>query len=209
MTGMKREEKVKWSFEADYLQACNCDYGCPCEFEAPPSRGFCQGMGAWKINRGNYDDTSLNGLALAFALHTPAEMHKGNGTGVFLYDEKASPQQRDALQNIATAHDGGMPFEVLKAVITKWLPPQFVTFQFNLNGKNSSVKVGNALTMSMEPIKNPVSGEPESVRVEHATGFIFKVAEVVSARECRSNVADFCFSWPNKSGFVSQIKYGN
>jgi hypothetical protein len=148
-------------------------------------------------------------LALAFALYTPEAMHKGNGTGVFLYDEKASPQQRVALQNIATAKDGGMPFEVLKAVLTKWLPPQFVSFQFSLNGKNSSVKVGNALTISMEPIKNPVSGEPESVRVVHETGFIFKDAEVVSARECKSTVADFAFSWPDKAGFVSQIKYGN
>ena len=29
--------KVKWTMEADYLQACNCDYGCPCEFQAPPT----------------------------------------------------------------------------------------------------------------------------------------------------------------------------
>ncbi|MBI3853913.1 MAG: DUF1326 domain-containing protein [Verrucomicrobia bacterium] len=206
---MTSDNKVKWSFEADYLQACSCDYGCPCEFEAPPARGFCQGLGAWKINRGNYGDVLLNGLALAFALHTPEEMHKGNGTGVYFIDEKATPQQRDALQKIATAHDGGMPFEVLKAVITKWLPPQFVPFRFHLNGKNSSVKVGNALTIACEPIKNPVSGEPESVRIVHATGFIFKDAEVVSARECESTVADFAFSWPNKAGFVSQIKYGN
>ena len=136
-------------------------------------------------------------------------MHKGNGTCVIFHDEKASPKQREALQNIATAHDGGLPFEVLKAIITKWLPPQYVSFQFNLNGKNSSVKVGNALTMSMEPVKNPVSGEPESVRVIHETGFIFKDAEVVSARECQSTLADFSFSWPDKAGFVSQIKYGN
>ena len=206
---MSDNNKVKWSFEADYLQACNCDYGCPCEFEAPPTQGFCQGMGAWLINRGNYGDVSLGGLGLAFALHTPEAMHKGNGTGVIFYDEMASAQQRVALQNIATAKDGGMPFEVLKAVLTTWLPSQFVPFQFNLKGKHSSVKVGNALTMTMEPVKNPVSGEPESVRVVHETGFIFKDAEVVSARECVSTVADFAFSWPNKAGFVSQVKYGN
>src|SRR2546426_11778340 len=98
---MSTQTKVKWAFEADYLQACNCDYGCPCEFEAPPSRGFCQGMGAWRINRGNYGDVALNGLGLAFAIYTPEAMHKGNGTSIILYDEKASSQQRVALQNIA------------------------------------------------------------------------------------------------------------
>ena len=206
---MTTDKKTKWSIEADYLQACNCDYGCPCEFEAPPTKGFCQGLGAWQIKRGNYGDVSLNGLGLAFAIYTPEAMHKGNGTSIILYDEKASPQQRDALQKIATGHDGGMPFEVLKAIITTWLPPQFVPFQFNLNGRNSSVKAGDALTIAVEPIKNPVSGEPESVRIVHGTGFIFQDAEAVSARECRSNVKDFAFSWPDKAGFVSQIKYGN
>src|SRR5205823_5968694 len=54
--------KIKWSIDADYLQACNCDYGCPCEFSAPPTPGFCEGMGAWRINRGNYGDVKLDGL---------------------------------------------------------------------------------------------------------------------------------------------------
>lgn len=206
---MSSNNKVKWTISADYLQACNCDYGCPCEFEAPPSRGFCQGLGAWRITRGRYGEIPLDGLGLAFAIHTPEAMHKGNGTAIILYDEQATAKQRDALLNIATAKDGGMPFEILQAIVTKWLPPQFARFQFNWNGKNSSVKVGDALHISMEPIKNPVSGEPESVRVVHETGFIFKTAEVVSARECRSNVKDFSFSWPDKAGFVSQIEYAN
>lgn len=28
---MATETKVKWAIDADCLQACNCDYGCPCE----------------------------------------------------------------------------------------------------------------------------------------------------------------------------------
>jgi hypothetical protein len=44
--------KAKWNLEADYIQACNCDYGCPCQSSAPPTRGDCQGMGAWRITRG-------------------------------------------------------------------------------------------------------------------------------------------------------------
>src|SRR6266446_3627777 len=31
-----------------YLQACHCDYGCPCEFSAPPTAGSCHGVGLWK-----------------------------------------------------------------------------------------------------------------------------------------------------------------
>ena len=28
---------AQWSFEADYFTACNCDWGCPCNFNARPT----------------------------------------------------------------------------------------------------------------------------------------------------------------------------
>ncbi|NPC57753.1 DUF1326 domain-containing protein [Caenimonas soli] len=35
-----------WFFEADYFTACNCDWGCPCNFNARPTEGRCMGWGA-------------------------------------------------------------------------------------------------------------------------------------------------------------------
>ena len=206
---METTADVKWTMEADYFQACNCEYGCPCEFEAPPSRGFCEGVGAWRISRGNYGAVSLDGLGLAFSARWPKAIHLGNGTACLFFDEKASPAQRDALMNIATGQAGGMPFEIIVTTLSRVLEPQYVSFEFNLNGRNSSVNVGKAIQMRFEPIKNPVTGQPEGVRVEHETGFMFKGAECVSAEVCESQVDDLKFSWPGKAGFVTQVKYGN
>ncbi len=200
---------VKWFFEADYLQACNCDYGCPCEFSAPPTKGFCEGMGAWRISRGSYGDIPLDGLGLGFAAHWPKAIHEGNGTACLFFDERANPQQRDALVQIGTGQAGGLPFELLATTVSKLLEPRFVPFQFNFNGRNSSVNIGDQVVAAVEPIKNPVTGEPESVRLDHGTGFIFKTAECVSAADMRVAAGELNFSWPNKAGFVSQIKYAN
>ena len=200
---------TQWFFEADYLQACSCDYGCPCEFSAPPTLGFCEGMGAWHITRGRYGDVPLDGLALGFAARWPKAIHEGNGTACLFYDEKANPAQRDALLKISTGHDGGLPFEILVTTITKLLEPRFVPFEFHLDGRNSRVKVGHEVSVAVAPIKNPMTGEPESVRVDHGTGFIFKVAECVSAEEMRVDAGELKFSWPKKAGFVTQVKYGN
>src|SRR5438874_10174439 len=93
---------TKWKFEADFWQACNCDYGCPCEFEAPPTKGFCQGLGAWRITSGTLGKVSLNGLGFGFVAHWPKAIHEGNGTVQLLFDEKASKEQRDALLQIAS-----------------------------------------------------------------------------------------------------------
>jgi hypothetical protein len=201
--------KVKWSLEADYLQACNCDYGCPCEFSAPPTKGFCDGLGAWRINRGNYGDLKLDGLGLGFSAHWPKAIHEGNGTVSIFFDEKANAQQRDALFQIASGQAGGQPFELLATTFSKILDPQYVRFEFDLKGVNSSVKVGDFVAIALDSIKNPVTGQPESVLIDHGTGFIFHKAEAVSAKECESSVPGLTFSWPNKAGFVTKVNYGN
>jgi hypothetical protein len=202
-------EKTKWSLEADYIQACNCDYGCPCEFAAPPTKGFCQGMSAWRINQGRYGDVKLDGLGVGIAVQWPKAIHEGNGTAAVFIDEKANPAQRDALMQIMSGKAGGLPFEIIVTTFSKFLEPRFLPFQFHFNGRHSSVKIGDVMDVAVEPIKNPVTGEPESVRIEHSTGFIFKEAECVSAAKFDVKAGEMNFSWPDKAGFVTKIKYEN
>jgi hypothetical protein len=199
----------KWFFEADYIQSCNCDYGCPCEFSAPPTMGFCEGMGAWRIDRGKYDGLSLNGLGLAFAAKWPGAIHEGNGTVCLFVDKKASPAQRDALIAIGSGQEGGVPYEILATTFSTLLEPRFEPFDFNLNGLQSSVRIGTGFRIALEPIKNPVTHKPEQVTVNHGTGFIFQDAQCASALEGSVDVDKMSFSYPNKAGFITRIRYGN
>jgi len=166
-------------------------------------------MGAWRINRGNYGKVPLSGLGLGFAARWPKAIHEGNGTACIFVDEKANPEQREALLTIASGQAGGMPFEIIVTTFSKILEPRFVAFEFEMNGRNCSVKIGDAAIASFEPIRNPVTREPESVSVSHGTGFIFKEAECVSAEQMRVAVGELDFSWPNKAGFIAQVKYSN
>jgi hypothetical protein len=43
-----------WNMKADYVETCNCDYGCPCNFTAFPSNGFCSALVLFHINSGSY-----------------------------------------------------------------------------------------------------------------------------------------------------------
>lgn len=201
----------KWFFDADYLQACNCDYGCPCEFSAPPTTGSCHGVGVWRIERGEYDGLSLNGLCLGFAAKWPKAIHEGHGTVCLFVDEKASAEQRAALLDIGSGQAGGLPFEILATTMDTLLEPRFVPFDFKLDGLQSSARLGgDKLTITLEPIKNPVTGNPEQVAVNHGTGFIFQTAECASAREGAVALGDeMSFSYPDKAGFVARIHYGN
>lgn len=199
----------KWFFEADYLQSCNCDYGCPCEFSAPPTAGFCEGLGAWKIEKGDYDGVKLDGLGLGFAAKWPGAIHEGNGTVCLFIDERANAEQRDALINIGSGQAGGLPFEILATTFATVLDPQFATIEFKIDGLNSTARIGNQFRIALESIKNPVTKEPEQVAVNHGTGFIFKTAECASAREGSVDVEQMKFSYPDKAGFIARIRYGN
>ena len=129
---------LSWSFDADYLQACNCDYGCPCEFSAPPTPGFCEGTGTWRIKTGRCGDVPLDGLCLGFAAHWPKAIHLGGGTVTVFVDERANEEQRRALENIALGKLGGLPFEILATTFSAVQETRFIPFEFLLAGRNSA-----------------------------------------------------------------------
>src|SRR5262245_1671827 len=99
---MSTTPSIKWAFDADYLQACNCDYGCPCEFSAAPTLGYCEGLGGWRINQGRYGDLSLDGLALGFAARWPKSIQEGDGMVCLFVDDRANAAQRNALLKIGS-----------------------------------------------------------------------------------------------------------
>jgi hypothetical protein len=202
-------DKTRWSIEADFIQACNFDFGCPCEFSSLPTQGFCEGMGAWRISRGKYGDVKLDGLGFAFAAHWPKAIHDGNGICSLMFDERATSPQRIALLDICSGKSDGSPFEIIMTTFARIFEPVYVPFKFHFNGRHSRVKIGDLMNVTVEPIKNPVTGDPESVRIEHATGFIFKAAERVSATRMDVKLKELKFSWPGKAAFVAQVKYGN
>ncbi len=42
----------KWQLTGQVLVSCNCDWGCPCNFNARPTTGKCEGGWTWHIERG-------------------------------------------------------------------------------------------------------------------------------------------------------------
>ncbi|HEX5175706.1 MAG TPA: DUF1326 domain-containing protein, partial [Chthoniobacteraceae bacterium] len=131
------------------------------------------------------------------------------GTVAIFIDARGDARQREALVNIASGQLGGLPFEILATTFSTVLEPQFVPIDFHWNGTHSSVRLGDRAHAALEPIKNPVTGDPESVRVEHGTGFVFKSAEALSAKEMRVALDSLEFAWPGKAGFIAQISYAN
>ena len=62
---------TKWNMETEYIQSCNCDYGCPCNFNGYPDKGNCEAFVGYKIRNGKFGDTKLDGVKFSAAFWWP------------------------------------------------------------------------------------------------------------------------------------------
>src|SRR5258708_13898748 len=69
-----------WKIEADYLESCNCEFGCPCNFSGWPTGGRCEALAAYHIRNGNCGAVRLDGLDFVYAASWPRAIHEGDGT---------------------------------------------------------------------------------------------------------------------------------
>ena len=91
--------QINWGFEAVELLTCNCDWGCPCQFNARPTHGDCRAAGAFRIGTGHFGDTPLDGVIFAWLFAWPGAIHEGKGEGQLIVDENASDAQREAVDD--------------------------------------------------------------------------------------------------------------
>ncbi len=200
---------VKWNWTADYLQACNCDWGCPCNWNAPPTYGPCHGFSAYRIRAGRYGDVKLDGLHTAFAAKWPGQIHEGGGVAVNYIDERATAEQREALLRIVTGQAGGMPFEIFAATIARRLDPLFLPVDFKVDGPRSSVTIGSVAKAVLEPIKSPVMGNPVGGRIVLDQGLVFKEALVTSLEVFAVMDREIRMAYPGRNGHYAVVEYRN
>ena len=105
-----------WYIEGLWMKNCNCDPGCPCDFNQRPTQGYCEGMVGMHITKGNFEDVDLAGVTFAGVVHWPGAMHEGNGEVQPIIDEKASEEQRNAIFQILSGQHGDTLFEVVAYV---------------------------------------------------------------------------------------------
>src|SRR2546430_5826050 len=89
-TGMP---EPKWKLKVEQLMACNCNWGCPCSFDAPPTYGKCETALAYRIAKGSYGGVAPHGFKFILLAAWPETIHPGHGPGgPFLYAPAAGPK---------------------------------------------------------------------------------------------------------------------
>jgi hypothetical protein len=145
-----------WNFKSDYVETCNCEYGCPCNFSGFPTYGNCSAIILYHIKSGSYGSTKLDGLDFITAVSWPKAIHEGNDTALLLITNKANEEQRKAIIQIASGQaKGDGPFALFAGTFSRFLDPQFVDISAKLDGRKSSFSVPGIINVEVESFKNP------------------------------------------------------
>lgn len=198
-----------WKFEAEYIQSCNCDYGCPCNFNALPTRGNCEALVAWHVRRGSFDGTKLDGVKFALGVWWPQAIHMGNGVARVYIDPSATPAQRNAIEEITAGKHGGGVFEIFPKTFARVHPTGAAKIDFHYDGYDSWFAVEGIGEVRSAHVKNPVTGEDFSGEVLLPGGINFKRAFVTSIPKWSLHDGEFQMSWENKAGFATVTTYSN
>jgi hypothetical protein len=166
-----------WSLRGHVILACNCDYGCPCNFNGLPTTGKCEGNWNWHVEEGSFGDVSLSGLTFAVAVNWPGAIHEGRGEALVVIEERADERQREALRALVTGQAGG-PWKIIGTTIEKLHDVEYAPFEVSVDGFSSSVTAGSFITLQMEPVRNKVTGAQVHPRAILPEGFVFKEGDL-------------------------------
>src|SRR4051794_6551463 len=136
------DPKPSWKLHGAVLISCNCDWGCPCNFNALPTHGKCEGGWTWHVDNGSLNDTKLDGLNFSVYVNWPAAIHEGNGVALILIDENANDEQRSAIEKLVEGKIGG-PWGILGWTWPKIHGPYSASYDVTFDGTNSRIKCGD------------------------------------------------------------------
>jgi hypothetical protein len=63
---------VEWNMQGTELANCNCNWGCPCQFNSLPDKGHCRAHAFIQIDKGHFGDVKLDDLRWASSPPGPA-----------------------------------------------------------------------------------------------------------------------------------------
>lgn len=199
---------IDWKIRGPELVICNCNWGCPCQFNSLPSEGDCRAAIAMRIDEGHFGSTRLDGLSAVVLVAWPGAIHEGRGECLPVVDERASPEQRQALLTILSGQEtepGATAFAVFASTFEKVHEPLFkpIDIEVDLEGRVGRVEIPGLLEASAEPIRNPITGAPHRARLTLPQGFEYRTAEFASGSAHSRGAVQL--NWAGRHAHLAQL----
>ncbi len=196
---------MSFSVEGEYFEACSCDVSCPCIWLGPADGEECDLLLAWNVTSGEKDGVDLAGLSAILAVKSPKQMTDGGWRVALYLDDKASPEQSEALGAIFSGGAGGH-LAALAPLIGEVAGVAPASIAFNRSSGSASASIEGVVSMSAEElvgmdgagagvITNPLLGVvPTPVKQGRAGDVSYSGHWAASFSGTNSFIAPFAYS---------------
>lgn len=185
------------------LMGCNCEWGCPCSVQAPPTYGDCASALGYRIVEGSFDGVSLDGLRWVLAAYWPGPLHELNGHGRVYLDSEADEEQLPLLRSLATGEAGG-PIGIFMSTLSAGVDVTVAELDFVSEGAKSRFAADDDVQVAFESIRSPVSGDEHRVALDLPTGMLTNREEFFSTATLVVEAGDrLRFSYPGRNAIAS------
>ncbi len=198
-------ENNNWHLEGSYFETCNCATACPCVWLNSPTEGDCKLLVAWHIENGHLDEEILDGLNVALACYSPADMNEGNWQAALYIDDKADDHQFAAITEIYSGQLGGHP-SILMSFVGEVLGIKKVRIDFQELGDRRSLIIPEIAQVEIESIEGISGG---LAKIENPPLCIAPSHPVTVARSKHYQYHDYDIDWQftERNGYYSPFVY--
>jgi hypothetical protein len=200
-----------WRIQATYLEFCNCDPGCGCNFRGFPNseEGNCEAFVATLHGGGStFDGVDLEGTKVAWALWWPGPIHEGSGRG-HAYVDCSSDDQLDALSGIWRGEVGSEYFEIFNSTFVEPSSVDRATVEMTIDGKSSRFSVAGVGEGAMTSLRNPVTDEENDVRIVKPGGFIWAEGEIAQSERMAVDLPEMQFDVSGRHAVFAQVNWSS
>ncbi len=161
---------TSWSVSGEYMEACSCDFFCPCipkNVTTPATHDFCKVALTFDILDGFYGSTPMSGVRFIMVAQSKAIMADGDWIGGLIIDKAASDEQVAAVAAIAGVEGNG-PLGMFAPLITDFRGLERADIQFTKEGGSCSVIVDGLIDQSIVGIES-LSRPGEFVSIDNSS----------------------------------------
>jgi hypothetical protein len=190
---------TQWKIEGQYMETCNCEFVCPCitsNLTAVPTEGDCKAAIAMKIDKGEKDGVTLDGLSFIVLLHAPGRMIDGNIKVGLIVDENADEAQTEAIAAIASGQEGG-PMANLAPLVSEMAGIEKRAIRFTADGMKYQATAGDLLDQQIEGVAT-MTDESQPLYVDNVAHPVN--SRLALAKAVKSVFNAFGITWNDSSG---------
>lgn len=159
---------TKWWVKGEYMEACSCDFLCPCivkNMTTPATHDFCKVALTFDIQQGTYGSVSMDGVRFAMVVQSEAVMGTGDWIGGVVIDSGASDEQAAAVGAIAGA-DGNGPLAMFAPLIGDFRGVERHPITFESDSKHIHAQIEGLLDQEIVGIDS-MSAEGDCVVIDN------------------------------------------